>query len=178
MLLQFICAFEAPLILHTDNGGEFVNEVVKHIKLVFPNIKLANGRPYRPPMCRCTLAAAPTLHMCMAACGAVCLVAPTPKFLLHCASPTPGVYLCSPSAVCLASLFATLRPFLLASYHQLTTTCAMVLTAVLQIATGWSGGWQPGRQERDAVPGACGLYFQASCQGFLLQEESRYALLV
>jgi transposase InsO family protein len=46
-LLELIYEFDAPRILHSDNGGEFVNKIIKRIAKVM-GIKLVNGGPYQP----------------------------------------------------------------------------------------------------------------------------------
>ncbi|GBF94701.1 hypothetical protein Rsub_07437 [Raphidocelis subcapitata] len=47
-LLRFFLWFDTPLILHSDNGSEFVNAVITAMKTVWPRLKTITGRPYHP----------------------------------------------------------------------------------------------------------------------------------
>ncbi len=40
--------FGAPLILQSDIGREFVNQVIQELMLMWPTLKLVNGRPRHP----------------------------------------------------------------------------------------------------------------------------------
>lgn len=46
-LIQLFFLIGAPRILHSDNGGEFVNSLINQISTVF-NITLAHGKAYNP----------------------------------------------------------------------------------------------------------------------------------
>jgi hypothetical protein len=47
-LISIFLTFCAPLILQSDNGREFVNEVINELSLLWPNCQLINGRPRHP----------------------------------------------------------------------------------------------------------------------------------
>ncbi len=40
--------FLGPLILQSDNGREFVNQVIQELMLMWPTLKLVNGSPRHP----------------------------------------------------------------------------------------------------------------------------------
>jgi IS30 family transposase len=44
-LMRIFADFGAPRILHTDNGREFANRIVKHIVAEWPDCKLVHGKP-------------------------------------------------------------------------------------------------------------------------------------
>ena len=46
-LMKLFLVFGPPKILHSDNGGEFVNELINKISGLF-NIQLAHGKAYNP----------------------------------------------------------------------------------------------------------------------------------
>jgi transposase InsO family protein len=45
--IQVICKFGVPETLQSDNGGEFVNELVDELSTTY-GIHLRNGKPYNP----------------------------------------------------------------------------------------------------------------------------------
>jgi len=47
-LLKIFLGFGAPHILHSDNGGEFVAEVIDSMVSLWPDCKIVHGRPRRP----------------------------------------------------------------------------------------------------------------------------------
>ena len=47
-LMRIFADFGAPRILHTDNGREFANRIVKHIVAEWPDCKLVHGKPRHP----------------------------------------------------------------------------------------------------------------------------------
>lgn len=44
-LTDIFLTFGAPCILHSDNGREFVNSVIKELTTLWPELKLVNGKP-------------------------------------------------------------------------------------------------------------------------------------
>jgi IS30 family transposase len=44
-LVEIFGIFGAPKILHTDNGREFANQVIKHLLELWPECKLVHGKP-------------------------------------------------------------------------------------------------------------------------------------
>ena len=47
-LLPIFLTFGAPVILHSDNGREFVNVVISELSTLWPELKLVTGRPRHP----------------------------------------------------------------------------------------------------------------------------------
>jgi hypothetical protein len=47
-LYHIFCEFGAPIILHSDNGLEFRNQVVNALKLVWPGLHIVHGRSRTP----------------------------------------------------------------------------------------------------------------------------------
>jgi hypothetical protein len=47
-LIEICLTFGAPLILQSDNGREFVNQVIQELMLMWPTLKLVNSRPRHP----------------------------------------------------------------------------------------------------------------------------------
>lgn len=47
-LYQIFCEFGAPLILQSDNGKEFRNELISSLKLLWPSLEIVHGRARRP----------------------------------------------------------------------------------------------------------------------------------
>ena len=47
-LLPIFLTFGAPVILHSDNGREFVNAVISELSTLWPELKLVTGRPRHP----------------------------------------------------------------------------------------------------------------------------------
>ena len=47
-LFEIFCCFGAPKILHSDNGREFVNQVIQELKTLWPELVLVNGKPRHP----------------------------------------------------------------------------------------------------------------------------------
>ena len=47
-LLPIFLTFGAPVILQSDNGREFVNEVISEMSTLWPDCKLGTGRPRHP----------------------------------------------------------------------------------------------------------------------------------
>ena len=47
-LLDIFLTFGAPCILQSDNGREFVNNVLSELSILWPNLKLVTGRPRHP----------------------------------------------------------------------------------------------------------------------------------
>lgn len=47
-LCDIFLTFGAPMILQSDNGREFVAEVVSELKLVWPELCIVHGRPRHP----------------------------------------------------------------------------------------------------------------------------------
>ena len=45
VIFSIFCDFGAPHILHSDNGREFVNRVILHLKELFPGLILVRGKP-------------------------------------------------------------------------------------------------------------------------------------
>ena len=43
-LVNIFCHFGSPLILHSDNGREFVNEVIHSLLSLWPDCKMINGK--------------------------------------------------------------------------------------------------------------------------------------
>lgn len=46
-LMKLFLEYGPPNILHSDNGGEFVNEIINYFSKLF-NFKIANGKAYNP----------------------------------------------------------------------------------------------------------------------------------
>jgi len=44
-LLDIFATFGAPNILHSDNGGEFCNQIIKSLCLMWNDIKIVHGKP-------------------------------------------------------------------------------------------------------------------------------------
>lgn len=44
-LVDVFCLLSAPLLLHSDNGREFVNQIVGELTLMWPGLKLLRGKP-------------------------------------------------------------------------------------------------------------------------------------
>ena len=44
-ICDIFCLMDAPQILHSDNGREFVNQVIRELVELFPGCKLVNGKP-------------------------------------------------------------------------------------------------------------------------------------
>ena len=42
--MNIYCHFGSPLILHSDNGREFVNEVIHSLLSLWPDCKMINGK--------------------------------------------------------------------------------------------------------------------------------------
>jgi transposase InsO family protein len=47
-LFEIFTTFGPPLILHSDNGKEFVADVIFELLKLWPEIKVVNGRPRHP----------------------------------------------------------------------------------------------------------------------------------
>ena len=47
-LFEIFCTFGAPKILHSDNYWEFINKVIRELKLLWPDLVLVNGKPRHP----------------------------------------------------------------------------------------------------------------------------------
>jgi hypothetical protein len=47
-LIEIFLTFSAPGLLQSDNGREFVNKVIDEMKLLWPNLKITNGRARHP----------------------------------------------------------------------------------------------------------------------------------
>ena len=47
-LIEIFLTFSAPGLLQSDNGREFVNKVIDEMKLLWPNLKIINGRARHP----------------------------------------------------------------------------------------------------------------------------------
>jgi transposase InsO family protein len=47
-LYHIFCEFGAPIILHSDNGLEFRNQVVSSLKLIWPGLQLVHGQSRTP----------------------------------------------------------------------------------------------------------------------------------
>ncbi len=47
-LLQIFADFGAPKILQSDNGREFVNQIIGQFKVLWPDLQLVNGKPRHP----------------------------------------------------------------------------------------------------------------------------------
>ncbi|CAF1351510.1 unnamed protein product [Didymodactylos carnosus] len=47
-LVEMFCMYGAPCILQSDNGHEFVNEIVEEVKELWPGLKICHGRPRHP----------------------------------------------------------------------------------------------------------------------------------
>lgn len=45
-LMDIFCIFGAPTILQSDNGREFVNQVIRELAVKWPGLKLVNGKPH------------------------------------------------------------------------------------------------------------------------------------
>ncbi|CAG8802054.1 5758_t:CDS:1, partial [Gigaspora rosea] len=50
-LLNFCIMYGSLIVLHSDNGSEFVRRVIKETLSPWPTIKFVNGRP-RNPCCQ------------------------------------------------------------------------------------------------------------------------------
>ncbi|CAF1226094.1 unnamed protein product, partial [Didymodactylos carnosus] len=46
--VEMFCMYGAPCILQSDNGREFVNEIVEEVKELWPGLKICHGRPRHP----------------------------------------------------------------------------------------------------------------------------------
>lgn len=44
-LFEIYATFGAPLILHSDNGREFVNSVLAELHTMWPEVKIVHGKP-------------------------------------------------------------------------------------------------------------------------------------
>jgi len=47
-LFEIFTTFGSPMILHSDNGKEFVADVIHELLKLWPGIKVVNGRPRHP----------------------------------------------------------------------------------------------------------------------------------
>jgi len=47
-LIKIFQDFECPSIIHTDNGSEFVNEIVEALDILWPDLLFVHGKPRRP----------------------------------------------------------------------------------------------------------------------------------
>ena len=47
-LLEIFMMFGAPRILHSDNGKEFVAQIIKDLIALYPKTMIINGRPHHP----------------------------------------------------------------------------------------------------------------------------------
>jgi hypothetical protein len=47
-LYHIFCEFGAPIILHSDNGLEFRNQVVSSLKIIWPGLQIVHGRSRTP----------------------------------------------------------------------------------------------------------------------------------
>jgi len=45
VLLDIFLIFGAPVMLHSDNGREFVNKVISELKILWPELKIVHGKP-------------------------------------------------------------------------------------------------------------------------------------
>jgi len=41
---HIFCEFGAPIVLHSDNGLEFRNQVIEALKIIWPGLQLVHGR--------------------------------------------------------------------------------------------------------------------------------------
>ena len=48
VLYDIFCQFGPPIILQSDNGGEFTSDVIKDLTKIWPSLKLIKGRPRHP----------------------------------------------------------------------------------------------------------------------------------
>ena len=48
VLYDIFCQFGPPIILQSDNGGEFTSDVIKDLIKIWPSLKLIKGRPRHP----------------------------------------------------------------------------------------------------------------------------------
>ena len=47
-LLKIFREWECPSILHTDNGSEFINELIEALDLIWKDVLILHGKPRRP----------------------------------------------------------------------------------------------------------------------------------
>jgi len=47
-LYQIFCEFGAPLLLQSDNGLEFRNQIVEGLKMLWPDLQIVHGRSRKP----------------------------------------------------------------------------------------------------------------------------------
>ena len=47
-LIDIFCDKGAPEILQSDNGREFVNSIILELVLMWPSLKIVNGKPRHP----------------------------------------------------------------------------------------------------------------------------------
>ena len=45
---HIFCEFGAPIVLHSDNGLEFRNQVIEALKIIWPGLQLVHGRSRTP----------------------------------------------------------------------------------------------------------------------------------
>jgi hypothetical protein len=48
ILYEIFCQFGPPLILQSDNGGEFTSNIIKCLTDIWPGLKIIHGRPRHP----------------------------------------------------------------------------------------------------------------------------------
>jgi len=44
-IIDIFCIFGAPMIFQSDNGREFVNQIINDLKCMWDNLKIAHGKP-------------------------------------------------------------------------------------------------------------------------------------
>jgi len=44
-IIDIFCIFGAPMILQSDNGREFVNQIINDLKCMWDNLKIVHGKP-------------------------------------------------------------------------------------------------------------------------------------
>jgi len=44
-IIDIFCIFGAPIILQSDNGREFVNQIINDLKCMWNNLKIVHGKP-------------------------------------------------------------------------------------------------------------------------------------
>ena len=47
-IFEICIDFCAAMILHSDNGKEFVAEVITELKVIWPSLKIVHGAPRKP----------------------------------------------------------------------------------------------------------------------------------